>query len=88
MSSTCSGWSRRIIEELLPYLDPGDLLIDGSNSYFPDTNRRSNSLAYFDGYRSAWLPASLMQAQRDYFGAHTYERVDKKEGFHTQWRPS
>lgn len=43
------------------------------------------SLAYFDGYRSAWLPANLTQAQRDYFGAHTYERVDAKGVFHTQW---
>jgi len=43
------------------------------------------SLAYYDGYRSAWLPANLIQAQRDYFGAHTYERVDKKGVFHTQW---
>ncbi|HOK54353.1 MAG TPA: NADP-dependent phosphogluconate dehydrogenase, partial [Armatimonadota bacterium] len=43
------------------------------------------SLAYFDGYRSAWLPANLIQAQRDYFGAHTYERVDIKGVFHTQW---
>jgi len=46
------------------------------------------SLAYFDGYRSAWLPANLMQAQRDYFGAHTYERVDEKGIFHTQWGQS
>jgi 6-phosphogluconate dehydrogenase len=43
------------------------------------------SLAYFDGYRSDWLPASLTQAQRDYFGAHTYERVDQKGVFHTEW---
>jgi 6-phosphogluconate dehydrogenase len=43
------------------------------------------SLAYFDGYRSAWLPANLIQAQRDYFGAHTYERVDTEGVFHTQW---
>jgi 6-phosphogluconate dehydrogenase len=43
------------------------------------------SLAYFDGYRSAWLPANLIQAQRDYFGAHTYERVDEKGVFHTRW---
>jgi 6-phosphogluconate dehydrogenase len=42
-------------------------------------------LAYFDGYRSAWLPANLIQAQRDYFGAHTYERIDTKGVFHTQW---
>ncbi|MGD9201771.1 MAG: decarboxylating NADP(+)-dependent phosphogluconate dehydrogenase [Chitinispirillia bacterium] len=45
------------------------------------------ALAYYDGYRSARLPANLLQAQRDYFGAHTYERVDKprKEFFHTNW---
>jgi 6-phosphogluconate dehydrogenase len=47
----------------------------------------SSSLSYFDGYRSARLPANLLQAQRDYFGAHTYERLDKKRGefFHTNW---
>jgi 6-phosphogluconate dehydrogenase len=43
------------------------------------------SLAYFDGYRSAWLPANLIQAQRDDFGAHTYERVDARGDFHTNW---
>jgi 6-phosphogluconate dehydrogenase len=43
------------------------------------------SLAYLDGLRSAWLPANLIQAQRDYFGAHTYERVDGPGVFHTQW---
>jgi 6-phosphogluconate dehydrogenase len=43
------------------------------------------SLGYLDAYRSAWLPANLIQAQRDYFGAHTYERVDAKGTFHTQW---
>jgi 6-phosphogluconate dehydrogenase len=46
------------------------------------------SLAYFDAYRSAWLPANLTQAQRDYFGAHTYERMDEKGVFHTQWGQS
>ncbi|MHB9293614.1 6-phosphogluconate dehydrogenase [Hollandina sp. SP2] len=47
----------------------------------------SSALAYFDAYRSDWLPANLLQAQRDYFGAHTYERVDKPRGefFHTNW---
>jgi 6-phosphogluconate dehydrogenase len=47
----------------------------------------STALAFFDGYRSANLPANLLQAQRDYFGAHTYERVDKPRGqfFHTNW---
>ena len=43
------------------------------------------SLAYFDSYRSEWLPANLVQAQRDYFGSHTYERIDEKGFFHTQW---
>jgi 6-phosphogluconate dehydrogenase len=46
----------------------------------------ATALAYVDAYRSAWLPANLIQAQRDYFGAHTYERVDAKGVFHTQWR--
>jgi 6-phosphogluconate dehydrogenase len=47
----------------------------------------SSSLAYYDSYRSARLPASLLQAQRDYFGAHTYERVDQPRGkfFHLDW---
>jgi len=45
----------------------------------------SASLAYFDSYRSVRLPANLLQAQRDYFGAHTYERVDKPGVFHTDW---
>ena len=47
----------------------------------------SAALAYYDGYRSERLPANLLQAQRDYFGAHTYERVDKPRGewFHTNW---
>jgi 6-phosphogluconate dehydrogenase len=46
-----------------------------------------SALAYYDGYRSARLPANLLQAQRDYFGAHTYERVDSPRGkmFHTDW---
>ena len=42
-------------------------------------------LAYFDSYRSSWLPANLVQAQRDFFGAHTYERTDKPGNFHTEW---
>jgi len=43
------------------------------------------ALAYYDGYRHASLPANLLQAQRDYFGAHTYERTDKPGTFHTEW---
>jgi 6-phosphogluconate dehydrogenase len=45
----------------------------------------SSSLAFFDAYRSARLPANLTQAQRDYFGAHTYRRLDKPGSFHTKW---
>ncbi len=47
----------------------------------------SSALAYYDGYRTERLPANLLQAQRDYFGAHTYERVDRERGefFHTNW---
>jgi 6-phosphogluconate dehydrogenase len=45
----------------------------------------ASALAYYDGYRAARLPASLIQAQRDYFGAHTYERVDRPGSFHSDW---
>lgn len=47
----------------------------------------ASALSYFDSYRSATLPANLLQAQRDYFGAHTYERVDRPRGeiYHTEW---
>ena len=47
----------------------------------------STALSFYDGYRSGRLPANLLQAQRDYFGAHTYERIDKPRGefFHTNW---
>jgi 6-phosphogluconate dehydrogenase len=43
------------------------------------------SLAYYDGLRSGWLPANLIQAQRDFFGAHTYERTDRPGTFHSHW---
>jgi len=45
----------------------------------------SAALSYYDSYRTADLPANLLQAQRDYFGAHTYQRVDKEGTFHTEW---
>ena len=45
----------------------------------------SSALAYYDGYRSERLPANLLQAQRDYFGAHTYRRIDREGTFHTDW---
>jgi 6-phosphogluconate dehydrogenase len=47
----------------------------------------TTALSFYDGYRTERLPANLLQAQRDYFGAHTYERVDQPRGqfFHTDW---
>jgi 6-phosphogluconate dehydrogenase len=45
-----------------------------------------SALAYYDAYRSERLPANLTQAQRDYFGAHTYRRVDREGVFHTEWQ--
>ena len=45
----------------------------------------SSAIAYYDGYRAEQLPANLLQAQRDYFGAHTFERVDKPGSFHADW---
>lgn len=45
----------------------------------------SSALAYYDSYRAPELPASLIQAQRDYFGAHTYERLDRPGVYHTDW---
>lgn len=45
----------------------------------------SSAIAYYDSYRTDTLPANLLQAQRDYFGAHTYQRVDKEGTFHTNW---
>jgi len=47
----------------------------------------STALSYYDGFRNGRLPANLLQAQRDYFGAHQYERVDRPRGefFHTNW---
>ncbi len=45
----------------------------------------SSAVAYYDSYRSETLPANLVQAQRDFFGAHTFERIDKKGSFHADW---
>jgi 6-phosphogluconate dehydrogenase len=45
----------------------------------------ASAIAWFDGYRSAHLPANLLQAQRDYFGAHTFERIDRPGSFHVEW---
>jgi 6-phosphogluconate dehydrogenase len=45
----------------------------------------ASAIAYYDSYRTETLPANLLQAQRDYFGAHTYQRIDKEGVFHTNW---
>ncbi|PAD31423.1 hypothetical protein CHH60_12035, partial [Paenibacillus sp. 7523-1] len=45
----------------------------------------SSALSYYDSYRTERLPANLLQAQRDYFGAHTFKRVDKEGSFHHNW---
>jgi 6-phosphogluconate dehydrogenase len=45
-----------------------------------------SSLAYFDAYRNDRMPVNLIQAQRDYFGAHTYQRIDEEGIFHTEWQ--
>ena len=49
------------------------------------TPAMSASLSYYDSMRRERLPQNLIQAQRDFFGAHTYERIDKKGTFHTEW---
>ncbi|HUM46674.1 MAG TPA: NADP-dependent phosphogluconate dehydrogenase, partial [Chitinophagales bacterium] len=46
------------------------------------------ALSYFDNYRNRELPTNLIQAQRDYFGAHTYQRIDMPGTFHTEWKDS
>ena len=72
VSSRQSGWRRAIVAAMLSGVPVPCL---------------SSALSYFDGYRSERLPANMIQAQRDYFGAHTYERTDQPRGkfFHTNW---
>jgi 6-phosphogluconate dehydrogenase len=67
-----ASWRRAIIQAI---------------EYGVPTPAFSTALSFYDGYRTARLPANLLQAQRDFFGAHTYERVDKPRGqfFHTNW---
>jgi 6-phosphogluconate dehydrogenase len=62
-------------------------IVSAAVQYGIPTPALTSALTYFDGYRSERLPANLLQAQRDYFGAHTYERIDKPRGefFHTNW---
>jgi 6-phosphogluconate dehydrogenase len=60
-------------------------IISTAIQYGTPTLALSSTLHYFDAYRSARLPLNLVQAQRDYFGSHTYERIDKEGVFHTEW---
>ena len=52
-----------------------------------DLGTTNSALAYFDAYCSRQLPTNLIQAQRDFFGAHMYQRVDKEGMFHNEWEP-
>jgi 6-phosphogluconate dehydrogenase len=67
------------------YQDAWREVICTAVKYGVPTPAFSSALAYFDSYRSKVLPANLLQAQRDYFGAHTFERSDKEGVFHYQW---
>jgi len=72
---------------LIGYQDSWRRAIVQAIQYGVPTPAFSTALSFYDGYRTARLPANLLQAQRDFFGAHTYERVDKPRGqfFHTNW---
>ena len=76
-----------IREELAPLVDGWRRTVARAATHGIPAPAYSSALAFYDGYRTARLPASLIQAQRDYFGAHTYERVDRPRGetFHTDW---
>ncbi len=57
----------------------------GQRSWAFPCRRSARRSAYYDGYRRERLPANLLQAQRDYFGAHTYQRTDAPGAFHSEW---
>jgi 6-phosphogluconate dehydrogenase len=59
-------------------------VVQAAQSKIPAAGLMS-ALSYFDGYTSALLPTNLIQAQRDNFGAHTYQRIDREGTFHTEW---
>ena len=80
----CDEYFRRTVKKLIPAWRRTVSLAVGSGIPVPAF---SSALSWFDGYTTERLPANLLQAQRDYFGAHTYERTDKPRGefFHTDW---
>ena len=71
--------------EMAARLAPWRRLIGQAGQWGIPVPALSASLSYFDSYCSPRLPAYLLQAQRDYFGAHTYERIDRPGVFHTDW---
>lgn len=78
------SYFKEVIEKSLP---SWRRVVAAAVQYGVPAPAMTSALAYFDGYTSERLPANLLQAQRDYFGAHTYERLDKPRGefFHTNW---
>jgi len=77
--------SPTFIEKIESTVDSARKLVAYSATNGIPTPGLSNALTYFDAYTSSRLPLNLIQAQRDYFGSHTYERVDRKGIFHTEW---
>jgi 6-phosphogluconate dehydrogenase len=70
-----------------PFIDSARTLVQKGMASAIPVSGLATALSYFDAYRSSWLPANLIQAQRDDFGAHTYQRIDKAGTFHTEWQP-
>ena len=77
------GYFRSVVEE---YQDDWRQVIIAATQAGIPVPGFSSALAYYDSYRTDKLPMNLLQAQRDYFGAHTYQRVDKEGVFHTEWK--
>ncbi len=76
---------KSFIDEIFPLVDDWRALVGEGLRSGISLPAMSASLAYFEALRRDRLPANLIQAQRDYFGAHTYQRMDRKGSFHTQW---
>ena len=81
-----SGTASKLRPVLVLWTDSADVVVAAVKAGVP-VPAFSSAVAYYDSYRSETLPANLVQAQRDFFGAHTYERLDKPRGefFHTNW---
>jgi 6-phosphogluconate dehydrogenase len=77
----------RIASMIVPFIANTRLAIQKGIAAGIPVSGLAAALSYFDAYRSANLPTNLIQAQRDYFGAHTYQRIDRQGIFHTEWQP-